>query len=381
MPRFRLREDQAGDNCYYLGFLFTLISLAFALYTFAKSSGKEETSVIEDIVGDFGIALTSTILGLALRVVFNQMRQDPVEVEREARRELADAAQRLRSELDQTVLQMNHFRRATQQSIAEGLEELHAKVANLLEKTLARYDEVTTLSAERIQQTLAACDDNARLLNEAAGNTVYAVDGMAESIKAVKLPEDLFETRFAPAASAVSEIVAELRQQAGTGSKEFAQLHRAIAGASAAAARLEEGVTSIAWVLERVKPLKDMLDGAEDRLGVLTTDLEETGKVLAGAAAAWRETLEREAEGMKTTLEETGKAATETATEFRRAMVEPAGKARAALSSIAQQGDIIREMTDHLSQLTAEFQKLSEALARLREESRTRTFFGSIFRR
>src|SRR5690242_3342338 len=30
--RFRLRYDQAGDNCYYMGFIFTLVSLGVALY-------------------------------------------------------------------------------------------------------------------------------------------------------------------------------------------------------------------------------------------------------------------------------------------------------------------------------------------------------------
>src|SRR5690606_29861310 len=36
VPQLRLRDDVAGDNCYYLGFLFTLASLSFALYEFAE---------------------------------------------------------------------------------------------------------------------------------------------------------------------------------------------------------------------------------------------------------------------------------------------------------------------------------------------------------
>ena len=34
VPRLRVRLDQAGDNAYYLGLLFTLGSMAFALYDF-----------------------------------------------------------------------------------------------------------------------------------------------------------------------------------------------------------------------------------------------------------------------------------------------------------------------------------------------------------
>jgi len=75
----RLRDDQAGDNLYYMGFLFTLTSLGVSLYQF------NATGAAEEIVQNFGIAIGSTITGIALRVIFNQMRQDPVEVERTMR--------------------------------------------------------------------------------------------------------------------------------------------------------------------------------------------------------------------------------------------------------------------------------------------------------
>lgn len=67
----RLRDDQTGDNLYYMGFIFTLTSLAVALYEFEPNTG------FDQVVRNFGVAISSTITGIALRVVFNQMRQDP----------------------------------------------------------------------------------------------------------------------------------------------------------------------------------------------------------------------------------------------------------------------------------------------------------------
>src|SRR5262245_32338054 len=61
-PRFRLREDRIGDGAYYLGFLFTLVSLSVTLYQFTRSGG------VEEVISGFGIALTTTIVGLSLRV-------------------------------------------------------------------------------------------------------------------------------------------------------------------------------------------------------------------------------------------------------------------------------------------------------------------------
>src|ERR1700737_575563 len=66
---FRLRDDQSGDNLYYMGFLFALTSLAVSLYQFS------EVGSAEQIVQNFGIAIASTIAGIALRIFFNQMRR------------------------------------------------------------------------------------------------------------------------------------------------------------------------------------------------------------------------------------------------------------------------------------------------------------------
>ena len=54
----RLRDDQSGDNLYYMGFLFTLTSLGVSLYQFTASRAAEE------IVQNFGIAIGSTSMGV-----------------------------------------------------------------------------------------------------------------------------------------------------------------------------------------------------------------------------------------------------------------------------------------------------------------------------
>ena len=92
--RNRLREDRVGDNVYYLGFLFTLVSLAYALHVYSPDG-----SGATEIITNFGIAVFTTILGLAGRVLFSQMREDPEEYEREARLSLAEASSELRAQL------------------------------------------------------------------------------------------------------------------------------------------------------------------------------------------------------------------------------------------------------------------------------------------
>lgn len=132
----RLREDQAGDNLYYLGFLYTLTSLGVSLFQFTAAGAADQ------IVQNFGVAIASTIAGVALRVMFNQMRQDPEEVEHAARLHLAEAAQRVRRELDETVNELAHFRRTTEQQIAEGFDQVRVKMDTAANQLTERFDQL-----------------------------------------------------------------------------------------------------------------------------------------------------------------------------------------------------------------------------------------------
>src|SRR6266567_5817094 len=133
----RLRDDQAGDNLYYMGFLFTLTSLGVSLYQFSA------TRAAEEIVQNFGIAIASTIAGIGLRVIFNQMRRDPIEVERTMRLELAEAARRVRRELDSSVVEFAYFRRNAQQSAADSFNHITERFDDIVAKLLASLEEVT----------------------------------------------------------------------------------------------------------------------------------------------------------------------------------------------------------------------------------------------
>src|SRR3984957_5217452 len=131
----RLGDHQSGYNLYNMGFLFTLTSLAVSLYQFSSAGSAEQ------IVQNFGIAIGSTIAGITLRIFFNQMRRDPIEVEAASRLELAEASRRVKRELESSILEFGYFRRMTQQSITDALDEAresigkaHQKYAGELEK-------------------------------------------------------------------------------------------------------------------------------------------------------------------------------------------------------------------------------------------------------
>jgi hypothetical protein len=225
----RLRDDQSGDNLYYMGFLFTLTSLGVSLYQFTA------TRAAEEIVQNFGIAIGSTITGIGLRVIFNQMRRDPVEVERIMRLELADAARRVRRELDSTVVEFNHFRRSAQQAAADSFSQVVEKFDAISVKFVASLDDVTsklTLPLEtasrqsadalgELTKTMgtALATSTGHLaaetekLSERAGAISAALDDVVAKLSAMQTPDRVIEIRLEPMAQTLAQAVDRFANQ------------------------------------------------------------------------------------------------------------------------------------------------------------------------
>src|SRR6202142_1285879 len=143
---FRLRDDQSGDNLYYMGFLFTLTSLAVSLYQFNAEGSAAP------IVQNFGIAIASTIAGITLRILFNQMRRDPVEVEATARMELAEASRRVKRELESAIMEFGYFRRMTQQSVTDALDEAQESMARAHKEFSGELKKLATATSSPFEE-------------------------------------------------------------------------------------------------------------------------------------------------------------------------------------------------------------------------------------
>jgi hypothetical protein len=228
---FRLRDDQSGDNLYYMGFLFTLTSLAVSLYQFSAAGSAEQ------IVQNFGIAIASTIAGIALRIFFNQMRRDPVEVEATARLELAEASRRVKRELESTILEFGYFRRMTQQSISDGLDEVKeslgaaheqfaGELAKLATSTNNPFEEAFRRSGETFdrlnERTVEVLEVSRHLVQEGeelAKNTtsiVKAIDDVFARLAAHQTSDQIIQTKLAPMIQSLTEAVNSLKDSTET---------------------------------------------------------------------------------------------------------------------------------------------------------------------
>ena len=230
----RLRDDQTGDNLYYMGFIFTLTSLSVALYEFEPNTGFDE------IVRNFGVAISSTITGIALRVVFNQMRQDPIEVEHAARQELAEASRRVRQQLDDTVIAFNHFRIQTVQSLDEVRDELRKRLLSqeddIAERAAKPVEEGAAKTGAALEAFAAAIDSTAGQLGvetskiaRSVGEIDSAMATLSVKLAGMQTPDRIIEVKLEPLVETLSTAVAEFSRQSQLHSAALTQAVDALA--------------------------------------------------------------------------------------------------------------------------------------------------------
>jgi hypothetical protein len=232
---FRLRDDQSGDNLYYMGFLFTLTSLGVSLYQYSSEGSPEQ------IVQNFGIAIASTIAGIALRIFFNQMRRDPVEVEQTARLELADASRKVKRELDSTVLEFGYFRRTIQQSIEDSLAEMkellkEAKnnfvgqlgefaedsskpIEEAARKSGTTIEVLSTRISKSLDEVAVKLSDAADRISASAAATAKSLDGIVRKLENMQTPEQVIEIKLSPAIQAFTRAVNNFSKNADVQAK------------------------------------------------------------------------------------------------------------------------------------------------------------------
>jgi len=166
VPATRLRLDVAADNMYYLGFLYTLSSLAVAIYVDEASK----------VLANFGVAITCTIIGIAFRVALNQLRVDPYDVEAASRVELSNATRRVSKELDQSIKELTKFRTMSMQVMAEGYEEVQKNVDGAGKDMFASLKETS--------------DKNSEILMGMAEQSNTALKGFSDAIQSFKNSND-----------------------------------------------------------------------------------------------------------------------------------------------------------------------------------------------
>lgn len=260
IPSLRIREDQLGDNCYYLGFLYTLTSLGWALYKFAQFND------IADIIANFGLALVSTVVGILARVVINQARKDVLETEQDARMMLTESMVAMRVQLDDAVTALTSFCGQMQQITGDAIRDNTARANSALADSIAKIGDTSNIVLTRIEQAFDEFNENSKKLNQVAGGTVKALEKLVDRLEKMEPPSDLITKRL--------DAVMVSAEKAGNLLRE----------------RLEADERAISEAAERMKDMEERLRSAAGWIASAGSGLggvsEASMRAIAAAEAA-----------------------------------------------------------------------------------------------
>jgi hypothetical protein len=197
--RYQYREDRLGDDLYYLGLLFTLVSLALSLRIFGRGF-MSRAEVIDELIANFGIAIFTTITGLALRVGLYKWRGDELEEpELRARIDLSEATGLLKTQLIFATEDMKSFRLSLAQSLADLATDSTDKIAAAVEDGLAKISTQAVATKEAVEKALAGLSGSLGQLESVATKAEKELELLVQRVRNIAIPPDLLERELAPA--------------------------------------------------------------------------------------------------------------------------------------------------------------------------------------
>jgi len=250
IAHYRRNPDRLGENCYYLGFLYTLASLSAALMEFQKATGGNVTE-IEQIVSDFGVALFSTIAGIAARVALMQIRRDADDADDELRNDFAAISARLRDSLRGSVDDAEAFRARMRDTLAHKMEAVVRENA----------DALRSISAE-------------------TATLVAGIEELARRLSAAEIPQDLLVRQFDA-----------LQARVGAIADGFGRAAEADGQRNEAAAKLVRELASAQERIANAAPYEQALASAE-ALGVAVERIHGQVRDLTPALASLQQAFE-----------------------------------------------------------------------------------------
>jgi hypothetical protein len=294
----RRRDDDVGDEkfadtCYYIGFIFTITSIVFALFDL-PSIGTE----IGNIAVRFGAAMVSTVLGLGVRVYLVSFGRDTSDAIEEAEDAVIDASHRFREQLVIAIERLRDFESDVDLAAKASVERVNLSVEALSKGHADKLDawlaELTARNQQAFADALAQVGvSTAKLAEfvEAYSNqmrthmtamqqfTSATTDSVLERLRTAEFPEDYFARHLSvpmrQLKNASEEIADNVQAAAAAVSRSSLMLLTSMK-------KMRDRSTAVEGSLDSVQHLagqqQQVLHSAQDQLDVL--------RQLAGTLAA-----------------------------------------------------------------------------------------------
>jgi hypothetical protein len=168
-------DEKFADSCYYLGFIFTITSIIFALFDLPFIGTR-----IESIAVRFGAAMVSTVLGLGVRVYLVSFERDAADALREAEDAVIDASRRFREQLAIAFERLRDFESEVDLAVKASVERINLQVESLARDHSQR---MASHFAELAARNQGAFDAALSEVQAASERLAGIVDGYAGAVR------------------------------------------------------------------------------------------------------------------------------------------------------------------------------------------------------
>ena len=166
-----LNHDQLGDSVYYLGFILTLVALILALYDMSANS------TAEVIIPKFAIALSTTVVGIFIRVFMSQFAPAQEDISEMSEKMLSDTALSLKTQLDVTLTTFTGLVDELSRKTSESLEKNSIELSTFLKENTEEFSK----SSKKVIQNINSASDTLIQKSNSLDRALESLNSTTES--------------------------------------------------------------------------------------------------------------------------------------------------------------------------------------------------------
>ncbi len=302
LARRPTEREVFADSIYYMGFLFTFIALFKSIGPLAayKDLGSQE------VIGYLGIALSTTVVGMAVRLMMTHFDQILTAPEEDLRDNVAAMGAQLHDEIKKSITAFSDFRRDAIREMSGLDEKIAEEIVDRLRRVFDDISEQMTKSVGRIdkasvqfQERIDAIDLSPGILRDRVGAAFSEVDKEAP--------------KFAEVIARTTEEADKLRKEVGkvgenmqTAANALSQLTSETESLSGLATAAVEGQKALQQLNLTIDGFKKAIEGIEARSQASYDDQFRKISNMASSIEGTQRTFEnatREAKGMSASFE------------------------------------------------------------------------------
>ena len=306
-------KEAFADSVYYMGFLLTLVSLAAALFYL-----RNESPELGLLVSKFGLALITTIVGLAVRVSLVNFRVDVRQARDLVEEQLTDSVRRFNRDVEFACERLEILMTGTLdkiESTAAGMIDSSDETAATLKETNEFHTEqlkemyarvgtewassVTRLATAMEQQLAAAATETMSKIDR-IGKKIddevesFSIDGKGFS-KALEAPMQEFAKTIDVARLAFAEELDKLRMTTAGQAKlrdQFGELAGTLGEADKNLTALRDYTNNLGAAFSTLSSLSENLAGVNEQAASVATNFDALNSTVSRSSKSFFEDVE-----------------------------------------------------------------------------------------